>query len=160
MPSKFKPALAGNEVEDQDQEGRPGHRHRRQEQGHQGAAFFASSPDKDRVLVEGAQMIKKHMKPNPQKNIAGGILEQEATIHISNVMLLDSEGNKTRVGYQIDGDNKKTRIARSNGVTIAEKRLSRQRSKQEFSSCSFSVVGESIRHPLRTNNREFGNPKT
>ena len=77
--------------------------------------------DKDRLLVEGVMMIKKHMKPNPQKNIAGGILEQEATIHISNVMLIDSEGNKTRVGYQIDGDNKKTRIARSNGVTIAEK---------------------------------------
>ena len=77
--------------------------------------------DKQRVLVEGVGMIKKHMKPNPQKNIAGGILEQEAPIHISNVMLLDSEGKKTRVGYQVEGD-KKTRIARSNGGTIAEKR--------------------------------------
>ncbi len=77
--------------------------------------------DKQRVLVEGVGMIKKHMKPNPQKNIAGGILEQEAPIHISNVMLLDSEGKKTRVGYQIEGDQK-TRIARSNGGAIAEKR--------------------------------------
>jgi large subunit ribosomal protein L24 len=77
--------------------------------------------DKQRVLVEGVGMIKKHMKPNPQKNIAGGILEQEAPIHISNVMLLDSEGKKTRVGYQVDGD-KKFRIARSNGGAIAEKR--------------------------------------
>jgi large subunit ribosomal protein L24 len=76
---------------------------------------------KQRVLVEGAGMIKKHVKPNPQKNIAGGILEQEAPIHISNVMLVDSEGKKTRVGYQIDGD-KKTRIARTNGVAIAEKK--------------------------------------
>jgi large subunit ribosomal protein L24 len=76
---------------------------------------------KQRVLVEGVGMIKKHVKPNPQRNIAGGILEQEAPIHISNVMLVDSEGNKTRVGYQIDGD-KKTRIARSNGGAIVEKK--------------------------------------
>jgi large subunit ribosomal protein L24 len=78
--------------------------------------------DKQRVLVEGAGMIKKHLKPNPQKNIAGGILEQEAPIHISNVMLVDSEGNGTRVGYQVEGD-KKTRIARSNGGLIAEKKF-------------------------------------
>jgi large subunit ribosomal protein L24 len=77
--------------------------------------------DKQRVLVEGIGMIKKHMKPNPQKNSAGGILEQEAPIHISNVMLMDSEGHKTRVGYQIEGE-KKTRIARTNGGTIAEKK--------------------------------------
>ena len=76
---------------------------------------------KQRVLVEGVGMIKKHVKPNPQRNIAGGILEQEAPIHISNVMLLDSEGNKTRVGYQVEGD-KKTRIARSNGGAIVEKK--------------------------------------
>ena len=75
--------------------------------------------DKQRVLVEGVSMIKKHVKPNPQRNIAGGILEQEAPIHISNVMLVDSEGKKTRVGYSVEGD-KKTRIARSNGVAIAE----------------------------------------
>ena len=74
---------------------------------------------KQRVLVEGVGMIKKHVKPNPQRNIAGGILEQEAPIHISNVMLVDSEGSKTRVGYQVEGD-KKTRIARSNGGAIAE----------------------------------------
>lgn len=77
--------------------------------------------EKNRVLVEGAQMVKKHVKADSQKRTQGGIVEQEATIHISNVMLLDSEGNKTRVGYQIDGD-KKTRVARSNGVSIAEKK--------------------------------------
>jgi large subunit ribosomal protein L24 len=75
--------------------------------------------DKNRVLVEGVGMIKKHVKPNPQRNIAGGILEQEAPIHISNVMLADSEGKRTRVGFQVEGD-KKTRIARSNGGVIAE----------------------------------------
>ena len=78
--------------------------------------------DKQRVLVEGVGMIKKHVKPNPQRNIAGGILTQEAPIHISNVALMDSEGNKTRVGYHVEGA-KKTRIARSNGGTIAEKKV-------------------------------------
>ena len=45
--------------------------------------------EKDRLLVEGVMMIKKHMKPNPQKNIQGGIAEQESTIHISNVKVLE-----------------------------------------------------------------------
>src|SRR5579875_1587453 len=75
--------------------------------------------DKNRVLVEGVGMIKKHVKPNPQRNVAGGILEQEAAIHISNVMLLDSDGNATRVGYRIDGD-KKIRVARSNNSDVTE----------------------------------------
>ena len=46
--------------------------------------------DKNRILVEGVMLMKKHIKPNPQHNVKGGIAEQEATIHISNVMLLDS----------------------------------------------------------------------
>ena len=78
--------------------------------------------EKNRVLVEGVMMVKKHMKPNPQKNIQGGIAEQEAPIHISNVMLVDSEGKGTRVGYQVEGD-KKTRIARTTGGVIAEKKF-------------------------------------
>jgi large subunit ribosomal protein L24 len=77
---------------------------------------------KNRVLVEGVGMIKKHVKPNPQRNIAGGILEQEAPIHISNVMLLDSEGKKTRVGFKVEGESR-TRIARTNGGAIAEKKI-------------------------------------
>ena len=80
--------------------------------------------DKNRVLVEGVGMIKKHMKPNPQRNTAGGILEQEAPIHISNVALLDSEGNKTRVGFRVEGDTK-TRVARSNGGAIVEKKTAK-----------------------------------
>lgn len=75
--------------------------------------------DKDRVLVEGIGMVKKHVKPNPQRNIAGGILQQEAPIHVSNVMLLDSDGNVTRVGYRVDGD-KKIRVARSNNTDVVE----------------------------------------
>jgi len=75
--------------------------------------------EKGRVLVEHVHMIKKAVKPNPQKNIKGGILEQEATIHISNVMLLDG-GEKTRVGYKIDGKSK-VRIARKTGAEIASR---------------------------------------
>ena len=76
--------------------------------------------DKQRVLVEGVGMVKKHVKPNPQRNIQGGILSQEAPIHMSNVMLLDSEGKVTRVGYKVEGDSK-LRVARSNGNTLTEK---------------------------------------
>ena len=65
-------------------------------------------------------LMKKHVKPNPQRNIKGGIAEQEATIHISNVMLVDSEGNKTRTGTRIEGDTK-VRFAKSNDVAIASK---------------------------------------
>jgi large subunit ribosomal protein L24 len=76
--------------------------------------------DKDRVLVEGVNVVTKHKKPNPQLNQQGGILKQEAPIHISNVMLLDSDGKPTRVGFQISPEGKKARVARSNGANIAE----------------------------------------
>ena len=77
--------------------------------------------DKNRVLVEGVMMVKKHVKPNPQRNIKGGIAEQEATIHLSNVMLVDSDGNKTRVGTRIEGD-KKVRYSKASGNVIADKK--------------------------------------
>jgi large subunit ribosomal protein L24 len=77
--------------------------------------------EKNRVLVEGVMMVKKHMKPNPQKNIQGGIAEQESTIHISNIMLIDAEGNKTRVGSRLEGD-KKVRFSKVSGNTIPEKK--------------------------------------
>ena len=77
--------------------------------------------DKNRLLVEGVMMMKKHVKPNPQRNIKGGIAEQEATIHISNVMLIDSEGKKTRIGTRVEGD-KKIRFSKASGTVIAEKK--------------------------------------
>jgi large subunit ribosomal protein L24 len=77
--------------------------------------------DKDRLLVEHVMMIKKHVKPNPQKNIQGGIAEQEPSIHISNVMLVDGEGNKTRVGTKFEGDTK-VRFSKVSGNTIQEKK--------------------------------------
>jgi large subunit ribosomal protein L24 len=77
--------------------------------------------DKNRILVEHVMIVKKHVKPNPQRNIKGGIAEQESPIHISNVMLVDSEGNKTRVGSKIEGD-KKVRVSKVSGNAIAEKK--------------------------------------
>jgi large subunit ribosomal protein L24 len=77
--------------------------------------------EKNRVLVEGVMMVKKHMKPNPQRNIKGGIAEQESTIHISNVMLIDAEGNKTRVGSRLEGD-RNVRFSKVSGNTIPVKK--------------------------------------
>ncbi|WP_203334936.1 50S ribosomal protein L24 [Planococcus beigongshangi] len=71
-------------------------------------------PKKDRVVVEGINIIKKHTKPN-QANPQGGIVSQEAAIHVSNVMLLDPKsGEPTRVGYKIE-DGKKVRVAKKSG---------------------------------------------
>jgi len=77
-------------------------------------------PKRDKVLVEGVNRIKKHVANSATERGAesGGIVTQEAPIHVSNVMLVDSEGNPTRVGYRFDEDGKKVRIARSNGKDI------------------------------------------
>jgi len=77
--------------------------------------------DKDRVLVEHVGIIKKHLRPNPQKNIQGGIAEKESPIHISNVMVVDDEGNKTRVGKRIEGE-RLFRYSKSSGNLIPEKK--------------------------------------
>jgi large subunit ribosomal protein L24 len=77
--------------------------------------------DKNRLLVEGVMIVKKHVKPNPQRNIKGGIAEQESSIHISNVMLLDGEGNKTRVGSRLEGD-RRVRVSKASGNVIPEKK--------------------------------------
>ena len=73
--------------------------------------------DRQRVLVQGVGLVKKHVKPNPQRNIQGGIAEQESPIHISNVMLLDADGKRTRVGSR-EENGKRVRIARSTGAEI------------------------------------------
>ena len=77
-------------------------------------------PVEQRLLVEHVMMVKKNVKPNPARNIKGGIAEQEGKIHVSNVMLLDGAGNKTRVGYKHEGD-RKVRVSRTSGETIAVK---------------------------------------
>lgn len=74
-------------------------------------------PKNDRVLVEGINMVKKHAKPS-QDNPQGGILTQEAAIHVSNVMPMDPKtGEPTRVGYKII-DGKKVRIAKKSGESL------------------------------------------
>ena len=75
------------------------------------------NPDKDRVIVEGVNMVKKHTKPN-SKQPQGGIIEQEAGIHISNLQLIDPKSGKpTRVGYKMV-DDKKVRYAKKSGEEI------------------------------------------
>ena len=70
-------------------------------------------PGKNRVIVEGVNVIKRHTKPNPQKQIKGGVVEREASIHASNVQLVCPEcGKQTRVGRKILGDGRKVRICR------------------------------------------------
>ena len=74
-------------------------------------------PSKDRAIVEGVNMVSKHTKPN-SKQPQGGIIKQEAGIHISNLNLIDPQSNKpTRVGYKtVDG--KKVRYAKKSGEEI------------------------------------------
>ncbi len=78
-------------------------------------------PAANKVLVEGVNRIKKHtpISTNQRGAQSGGIVTQEAPIHVSNVMVVDSDGKPTRVGYRIDEETgKKVRIARRNGKDI------------------------------------------
>ncbi len=73
--------------------------------------------DKNRVVVQGVNFIKRHTRPNPQRNIKGGIAEREAAIHVSNVMLVDPESDKrTRIGSKVLEDGKRVRVAKSGTV--------------------------------------------
>lgn len=79
---------------------------------------IAAYPRENRVLIEGVNMVKKHQKPN-QQNPQGGILDQEAPIHVSNVMLLDPKsGQPTRVGYKVLDNGDKVRVAVKSGEVI------------------------------------------
>jgi large subunit ribosomal protein L24 len=76
-------------------------------------------PGKDRVVVEGVQMIKRHTRPNPQRNIKGGIVEKEASIHISNVALVCKNCKKhTRIGKSVLSDGRRVRSCKKCGNTI------------------------------------------
>ncbi|MEO3744143.1 50S ribosomal protein L24 [Plantactinospora sp. B5E13] len=81
---------------------------------------IAAYPRQDKVLVEGVNRIKKHTRVTTTQRGAktGGIVTQEAPIHVSNVQVLDSDGNPTRVGYRIDDNGQKVRIARSTGKDL------------------------------------------
>ena len=73
-------------------------------------------PEKEKIIVEGLNMVKKHARPT-QENPQGGIMEKEAAVHISNVMIL-SGGKPTRVGYRILDDGKKVKFAKKSGEVI------------------------------------------
>ncbi|MDC1541991.1 50S ribosomal protein L24 [Candidatus Pseudothioglobus singularis] len=74
-------------------------------------------PKKERVIVEGINVVKKHAKPS-QENPQGGILDVEAPIHVSNVLPIDPKtGEPTRVGYEVR-DGKKVRIAKKSGEPL------------------------------------------
>lgn len=76
-------------------------------------------PEKRRLVVEGVNMIKRATRPNPQKNIKGGIVEREAPIALSNVLLEDPEGGKpTRVGIRMEG-GERVRFAKKSKATIS-----------------------------------------
>ena len=76
---------------------------------------------KGRVVVEGVNLIKRHTRPNPQKNVKGGIVEREAPIHASKVMPVDPEtGKATRVRVKLEG-GKKVRVAKSGAVIVAQR---------------------------------------
>lgn len=79
---------------------------------------IAAYPRENRVLIEGVNMVMKHSKPT-QLNPQGGILNQEAPIHASNVMLIDPKsGQPTRIGYKVLDNGKKVRVAKKSGQTI------------------------------------------
>ena len=77
------------------------------------------SPKVSRIRVEGVNKVKRHTKPNPQKNVKGGILERESPLHVSNVALVDPKSDKpTKVGIKILPNGSKVRVAKRSGMQI------------------------------------------
>jgi large subunit ribosomal protein L24 len=77
------------------------------------------NPSAQKVVVEGIQMIKRHTRPNPQRNIKGGIVEKEAPVHISNVALVCKDCKKhTRIGITQLSDGRRVRTCKKCGNTI------------------------------------------
>jgi large subunit ribosomal protein L24 len=81
---------------------------------------IAALPTQDRVIVEGVNRVKKHTRvsSNARGARTGGIITQEAAIHVSNVMVIDSDGKPTRVGYRKDENGRNVRISRRSGKDI------------------------------------------
>ncbi len=77
-----------------------------------------------RILVEGVMMVKKHIRPNPARGIKGGIAERESPIHVSNVMILTSDGKTSRIGTRIEnvgGKPRRVRVAVKTGEILDKK---------------------------------------
>ena len=93
------------------------------DKGKTGRVLFVDR-EKGRILVEGVSMVKRHTRPNPQKQIKGGIAERESSIAISNVMMVNSSGEATRVGYRMEGsatNPRRVRIAKKGGEILDKK---------------------------------------
>ena len=86
------------------------------DKGRQGAVLKVF-PQEQRVLVEGLNIVQRHTRPS-QLDPQGGIKNKEASIHVSNVAVVDSQGKPTRVGFRMEGD-KKVRFAKTTGEVIA-----------------------------------------
>jgi len=75
--------------------------------------------DDERLLVEGINSVKKHVKPNPVKGEAGGIVSKEMPIHISNIALFNASSKRAdRVGFKVLEDGRKVRVFKSNGEVV------------------------------------------
>ncbi|MCS7044627.1 MAG: 50S ribosomal protein L24 [Bryobacteraceae bacterium] len=77
-----------------------------------------------RILVEGVMMVKKHVRPNPARGIKGGIAERESPIHVSNVMILTSDGKTSRIGTRtemVGGKPRRVRVAVKTGEILDKK---------------------------------------
>ena len=85
------------------------------DKGRQGAVLRVL-PKEERVVVEGLNMVQRHTRPT-QMDPQGGIKNKEASIHLSNVAIVDSNGKPTRVGFRVEGD-KKVRVAKTTGEVI------------------------------------------
>ena len=79
-----------------------------------------SRVDAERVLVEGVNLVKKHVKPNPMKGVQGGIVDKDMPVHISNVALFNPATKKAdRVGIKVLEDGRKVRVFKSNGELVS-----------------------------------------
>jgi len=73
----------------------------------------------DKVVVSNVNIVKRHTKPNPQAGVAGGVVEREAPIHASNVMLFNpATGKGERIGFKVLEDGRKLRVFRSSGEAV------------------------------------------
>ena len=76
-------------------------------------------PEKNRLIVEGVNLIKRHTRPNPAKNVKGGVVQREASLHASNVQLVCPEcGAQTRIGHKVLDDGRKVRVCRKCGGVV------------------------------------------
>jgi large subunit ribosomal protein L24 len=85
------------------------------DKGRQGAVLKVMPKD-ERVIVEGLNMVKRHTRPS-QGDPQGGVKNKEASVHVSNVAVVDSQGNPTRVGFRFEGE-KKVRFAKTTGEVL------------------------------------------